>query len=103
MYNPPLSWIYWSMFRLSFLWTLHFFDLSINLINSVAMDKLDPIPTSLQGISYDPSNGFYWITYYQPADWIVLVDQEGRPLHKFPNTNYTNISYANPTGIAVGL
>ena len=83
--------------------SLYFFDLSINLINSVVMDKLDPIPTSLQGISYDPTNGFYWVTYYQPEDWVVLVDREGRPQHKFPNTNYTNISYANPTGIAVGL
>lgn len=83
--------------------SLSFFDLNLNFINSVIMDKLDPIPTSLQGISYDPSNGFYWITYYQPEDWIVLIDREGRPQHKFPNTNYTNISFANPTGIAVGL
>jgi sugar lactone lactonase YvrE len=83
--------------------SLYFFDLGINLVNSVLMDKLDPVPTSLRGISYDPSNGFYWITYYQPEDWIVLIDREGRPLHKFPNTNYTNNSYANPTGIAVRL
>lgn len=83
--------------------SLSFFDLNMGFINSVIMDKLDPVPTSLQGISYDPTNGLYWITYYQPEDWIVLIDREGRPQHKFSNTNYTNISYANPTGIAVGL
>ena len=83
--------------------SIFFFDLGMNLLNSIVMDKLDPIPTGgLQGIAYDPTNGLYWITYYNPSDWIVLIDREGRPQHQFPNTNYTNISYANPTGIAVG-
>ncbi|MBT5469956.1 MAG: hypothetical protein HOK41_05090 [Nitrospina sp.] len=80
-----------------------FFDMGVNVIRSVVLDKLDPVPVSLQGISYDPTNGFYWITYYLPEDWIVLIDHEGRPQHKFPNTNYTEISNANPTGIAVKI
>ncbi len=81
--------------------SLFFFDTDMNPINSVVMNKLDPVPTSLQSIAYDPTNGLYWITYYQPADWIVLIDREGRPQHKFPNTNYTSASNANPTSIAV--
>ncbi len=83
--------------------TLFFFDMGVNFIRSIVLDKLDPVPVSLQGISYDPTNGFYWVTYYLPEDWIVLIDHEGRPQHKFQNTNYTDISYANPTGIAVKL
>jgi len=82
--------------------SIFFFDLNMNFINSVLMDKLDPVPVSLQGIAYDPTNGFYWVTYYLPEDWIVLIDREGRPLHKFPNSNYTISPSANPTGIAVG-
>ncbi|MEK9627843.1 MAG: hypothetical protein VW455_02350 [Nitrospinota bacterium] len=80
--------------------SLFVFDLGMNFIHSVTLEKLDPVPTSLQGITYDPSNGFYWVTYYQPEDWIVLIDREGRPQHKFPNTKYTSSSFANPTGIA---
>lgn len=82
--------------------SLYFFDLEgISFVKSVVLNKLDPVPVvGLQGISYDPANGLYWITYYRPEDWIVLVDREGRPQHKFSNANYTDISQANPVGIA---
>ena len=42
--------------------SLFFFDLQVNLKKSVVIDKLDPVPTSLQGIAYDPVTGLYWIT-----------------------------------------
>ncbi|MBC8284355.1 MAG: hypothetical protein H8E32_11125 [Nitrospinae bacterium] len=84
--------------------SISFFDLGMNFINSIVIDKLDPVPIGgLQGIAYDPTNGLYWITYYVPEDWIVLIDREGRPQHRFSNSNYTSNTFANPTGIAVVL
>jgi len=68
----------------------------------VHIDRLNPVPTNMQGVDVDYATGEILVTYYQPSDAVVVMNWGGIQKAVYPNTLWEpTITYANPTSISI--
>jgi len=68
----------------------------------IHLDRLNEIPTNMQGVAVDYATGEIFVTYYQPSDAVVVMNWGGIEKAIYPNTEWEpTITYANPTSISI--